>query len=189
MTDLTTILQENPWAREYLFLDPDLIEGDIIFETNLNKFTVFVQAMNETIENKNAELEKYHLPEHQAVFELLAVFKVMLQYETVTEEQRELFFDSLSSFLKDETRKGQNLDSIFEDKDAIALSRLYQVTDEEWTKKYMTWILADLGAISLTAGPDVFGANESAFTTLNFLKEASHGKWRPQMHFSVDDKK
>ncbi|GAA0491200.1 hypothetical protein IRB23M11_22150 [Alkalibacterium sp. m-11] len=186
MADLTTILEENPWAREYLFLDPDLIEGDIIFETNLTKFTVFVRAMNETVENKNTELAYYDLPEHQAIFELLAVFKVMLQYETVTEEQRELFFNSLSSFLKDETGKGKSLDSIFGDKDAIALSRLYQVTDEEWTKKYMTWILADLGAISLTAGPDVFGANESAFTTLNFLTEASHGKWRPQMHFSVE---
>ncbi|GAA0353607.1 hypothetical protein GCM10008932_03340 [Alkalibacterium iburiense] len=186
MTDLTTILEKNPWAKEYLFLDPDLIEGDIIFEANLTKFTVFVQAMNETIENKETECAYYHLPEHPAIFELLAVFKVMLQYETATNEQRDLFFQSLSTFLDEETRKGRSLDSVFEDKDAIALSRLYQVTDEEWAKKYMTWILADLGAISLTSGPDVFGANESAYTTLNFLKEASHGKWRPQMHFTKD---
>lgn len=186
MADLTKILQNNPWAREYVFLDPDLIEGDIIFEANLLKFTFFVDAMNETVQNKETELAHYDLLEHSAVFELLAVFKVMLEYETVTQEQRDLFFHSLSSFLKEEKSKGRSLDSVFQDKDAIALSRLYQVTDEEWTKKYMTWILADLGAISLTAGPDVFGANESAFTTLNFLTEASHGKWRPQMHFSVE---
>lgn len=185
MTNLTAILKKNSWAKDYLFLDPDLIEGEVIFENKLTKFSFFVNSMNETLLNKEIECSHYHLPEHPAVFELLAVFKVMIQYETATLEQRNLFFQTLSAYLNDQVAEGRSLASLFEDKDAIALSRLYQVTDEEWAKKYMTWVLADLGAISLTAGPDVLGANESAFTTLNFLKEASHGKWRPQMHFSI----
>lgn len=187
MTDLTALLKDKPWTKEYLFLDPDLIEGDIIFDTNLEKFILFVDQMERVKKAKETVLATYDLPEHETVYELLAVFEVMVQYETVTVVQRDLFFEHLSQFIKEEVHKDRTLNELFKDKDAVALGRLYQVTDENWTNKYLTWILSELGAISLTAGPDVFGANESAFTTWNFLKEASHGKWRPQMHFSVEE--
>lgn len=182
MTELNRLITDKPWVKEYLYFDPDLKEDDIVFEENLNKFKSFVHSMEEVKVNKESILSHYNLPDHKSVIELLSVFKVMRTYGSATAEQQELFFDMLSAFILTEIQNGKTLDDIFEDKDSIALSRLYQVTEEKWTKKYLTWVLYELGAISKTEGPDVFGANDSAFTTYDFLKNASDGKWRPQMN-------
>lgn len=184
MSDLSKLIEEKPWVREYLYFDPDLKEEDFVYEENLTKFKTFVQAMEETRTNSRDLLMRYKLPDYKEIIELLAVFKVMTIYESITVEQKDLFFSILSAFIENELAKGKTLDDIFEDRDAIALSRLYQVKRDEWTKKYLTWILYELGAISKSNGPDVFGANESAFQTYDFLKNASDRKWRPQMHFS-----
>lgn len=140
--------------------------------------------MEETRENSTSILGRYSLPDFKETIELISVFKVATSYGSITVEQQDLFFDRLSSFIQLEREKGRTLDDIFEDKDAIALSRLYQVQDEKWAKKYLTWILYELGSISKTNGPDIFGANDSAFQTYDFLKNASDRKWRPQMRFS-----
>ncbi|OJF97015.1 hypothetical protein [Alkalibacterium sp. 20] len=187
MSDLNNFLNEKSWAREYLFFDPDLNEIGVVYESNLNKFKTFVYSMEEVRENSDCWLKRYDLPDHKAIIELLAVFKITTTSGPTTTEQQDLFFGVLSSFIKAEKEKGKSLDDIFEDKDALALARLYQVKDEKWTKKYLTWILYELGAISKTKGPDYFGENESAFTTYDFLKNASDGKWRPQMYFSEED--
>lgn len=184
MSELTTLLDEKPWAREYLFFDPDLQESTVVFEENLTKFKAFIQAMEEVRENSDFLLKQYNLPDHKETIELLAVFKLSTTYGPTTIEQKELFFDVLSAFIKTEMEKGKSLDEIFEDKDALAMARLYQVKEEKWNKKYLTWILYELGAIDKEKGPDVFGANDSAFQTYEFLKNASDGNWRPQMHFS-----
>lgn len=184
MSDLNELLIEKPWAREYLFFDPDLQESAVVFDENLTKFKAFIQSMEEVRENSDHLLKQYGLPDHKAVIELLAVFKLSTTFGPTTVEQQELFFDFLSAFIKSETEKGKSLDEIFADKDALALARLYQVKEEKWNLKYLTWILYELGAIDKKKGPDVFGANDSAFQTYDFLKNASDGNWRPQMHFS-----
>lgn len=184
MCELNDLLIENPWAREYLFFDPDLKESAVVFEENLTKFKAFIQSMEDVRTNSTHLLKQYKLPDHKEIIELLAVFKLSTTYGPTTIEQQELFFDVLSAFIKTEMGKGKSLDEIFDDKDAIALARLYQVREEKWNLKYMTWILYEMGAIDKEKGPDVFGANASAFQTYDFLKNASDGNWRPQMHFS-----
>ncbi|MDZ7835554.1 MAG: hypothetical protein U5K84_09865 [Alkalibacterium sp.] len=149
MAELKHLLNEKPWAREYLYFDPDLKEDDVVYDDNLTKFSFFIQAMEEVEENKQELLKWYNLPEHQRIKDLLSVFKVMNTYGKATAEQRELFFDMLSAHVNTETVKGRTLDDIFEDKDALALARLYQVTDEKWTEKYMTWVLFELGAVEV----------------------------------------
>lgn len=181
---LIEILDERPWAREYLYFDPDLNETGVVYPANLEKFEIFLDAMEEVRTNSKELLTRYKLPDYKDVIELLAVFKVTTRRGPATLEQLELFFDMLSAHIKSETDRGRTLEDIFEDKDAIALARLYQVSDPEWAEKYMTWILFELGAISKEKGPDVFGTNASAFQTYDFLKKASDGKWRPQMEFS-----
>ncbi|SFC45642.1 hypothetical protein SAMN04488102_10752 [Alkalibacterium subtropicum] len=181
---LTELLEERPWAREYLYFDPDLNETGVVYAANLEKFAFFLDAMEDVRANSREILTRYKLPDYKEVIELLAVFKVTTLRGPATLEQQELFFDMLSAHIKTETDKGRTREDIFEDKDAIALARLYQVSDPEWSAKYLTWILFELGAISKEKGPDVFGANASAFQTYDFLKEASNGKWRPQMQFS-----
>jgi len=181
---LTEILEERPWGREYLYFDPDLNETGVVYTSNLEKFKFFLDAMEEVRANSKEILTRYKLPDYKEVIELLAVFKVTTLRGPATLEQQEIFFDMLSAHIRSETEEGKSLDDIFEDKDAIALARLYQVTDPEWNEKYMTWILYELGAISKEKGPDVFGANNSAFQTYDFLKQVSDGKWRPQMDFT-----
>ncbi|MCC5890813.1 MAG: hypothetical protein JJU01_09595, partial [Alkalibacterium sp.] len=173
MTTLTELIEEKPWVAEYLYFDPDLKVDDVVYETNLNRFTTFVEAMENTRDDAKYLLGRYDLPDYKEIIELIAVFKVMTHYGTATVEEQELFFDMLSAHIKGEMAKGKTLDDIFEDRDAIALSRLYQVTDKKWSQKYMTWVLFELGAISRKKGPDVFGANDSAFQTYDFLKNAS----------------
>ncbi|PRY84224.1 hypothetical protein [Alkalibacterium olivapovliticus] len=184
MSDLSQLIEEKPWVQEYLYFDPDLKENEVVYEENLSKFKSFVAAMEETRENSAYLLDRYSLPDYKDTVELISVFKVATTNGSITAEQQDLFFDRLSWFIQQEREKGRSLDDIFEDKDAIALSRLYQVQDEKWAKKYLTWILYELGAISKTNGPDIFGANDSAFQTYDFLKNASDRKWRPQMRFS-----
>ncbi|EXJ22554.1 hypothetical protein ADIAL_2140 [Alkalibacterium sp. AK22] len=185
MSDLKTLINTKPWAREYLYFDPDLKEDDVVFDENLNKFKLFLGAMEDTRANSQQILSRYSLPDHKEIIELLAVFRVMTATGTATAEEQDIFFGALSTFIQDERAKGQSADDLFEDRDAIALSRLYQVTDEAWAKKYMTWIFFELGVIDRDKGPDLFGANEAAFQTYDFLKNASDGKWRPQMHYST----
>ncbi|GAB2493007.1 hypothetical protein GCM10008929_16890 [Alkalibacterium psychrotolerans] len=183
MSALTELIEEKPWVAEYLYFDPDLNENEVVYEDNLNRFKTFIEAMENTRDDAKYLLTRYDLPDYKEIIELIAVFKVMTHYGTATVEEQELFFDMLSAHIKNELEKGKTLDDVFEDRDAIALSRLYQVTDKKWAKKYMTWVLYELGAIDKEKGPDVFGANASAFQTYDFLKNASDGKWRPQMEF------
>lgn len=183
MSALTELIEEKPWVAEYLYFDPDLNENEVVYEDNLNRFKTFIEAMENTRDDAKNLLTRYDLPDYKEIIELIAVFKVMTYYGTATVEEQELFFDMLSAHIKNELEKGKTLDDVFEDRDAIALSRLYQVTDKKWAKKYMTWVLYELGAIDKEKGPDVFGANASAFQTYDFLKNASDGKWRPQMEF------
>lgn len=184
MSDLNLLIEEKPWAQEYLYFDPDLKENEPVDDEHMNKFKAFIEAMEETRENSVSILKRYNLPDYKETVELISVFKVATSRGSITAEQQDLFFDHLSAFIKTEREKGKTLDDLFEDRDTIALSRLYQVQDEKWAKKYLTWILYELGAISKTNGPDVFGANDSAFQTYDFLKNASDRKWRPQMHYS-----
>lgn len=184
MSELSLLIEEKPWVQEYLYFDVDLRENEFIYEENLTKFKAFVQAMEDTRENSAYLLSRYNLPDYKEIVELLSVMNVAVAYGAVTSEQKDQFFDRLSIFIQSERSNDKTLDDVFDDKDAVALSRLYQVTDEEWAKKYLTWILYELGAISKTNGPDVFGANDSAFQTYDFLKNASDRRWRPQMHFS-----
>lgn len=183
MSTLTELLEEKPWVREYLYFDSDLKEDEVVYDQNLNRFKSFIDAMENTRDDATFLLKRYGLPDYKEIIELIAVFKVMTQYGTATLEEQELFFDMLSAHIRNEQANGKTLDDIFEDRDTIALSRLYQVTDKKWAEKYMTWVLYELGAIDRKKGPDVFGANASAFQTYDFLKNASDGKWRPQMEF------
>src|SRR5690554_2065925 len=131
MSDLNELLIEKPWAREYLFFDPDLQESRVVFDENITKFKTFIQSMEEVRENSDHLLKQYNLPNHKAIIELLAVFNLSTTHGPTTVEQKELFFDFLSAFIKTETEKGKSLDEIFEDKDALALARLYQVKEDK----------------------------------------------------------
>ncbi|WP_161879210.1 hypothetical protein [Alkalibacterium sp. MB6] len=186
MSALTLLLKEKPWARHYLFVDPDLKENDIVFEENIVKFNFFISSIEEVEES--SDWETYALPKHQATVELLAVFKVMRKSETILEDERLIFLDALTSFVRNEFQKGRSLDDLFRDKDALAISRLYQVADQKWAKKYLTWVLYELGVISMSKGPDLFGENDSASQTYTHLKRASNEEWRPQRHFSIDER-
>lgn len=184
MSELTELIEEKPWVREYLYFNPDFKQDGPVFDEELSKFKLFISAMEETRAHSQNILGNLNLPDHKEIIELLAVFKVMIHSGVISVQQRDSFFDILSAFIKTQKSRGRTLDHIFEDRDAIALSRLYQVTDKNWAEKYMTWILYELGAISKEKGPDVFGANASAFQTYDFLKQASDGNWRPQKYYS-----
>jgi hypothetical protein len=184
MSELTELIEEKPWVREYLYFNPDFKKEGPVFEEELSKFKLFISAMEETREHSQKILSNLNLPDYKEIIELLAVFKVMTHSGVISVQQRDSFFDILSAFIKIEKSRGRTLDDIFEDRDAIALSRLYQVTDKNWAEKYITWILYELGAISKEKGTDVFGSNASAFQTYDFLKQASDGNWRPQKYHS-----